>query len=302
MSTAAVTPEDLLPPPEAAQDPWFYGWRYVPQKLPSGIGSLERVPLTQEDVLHPQEEDFIVNNDWHDDTRFYLRSVVRNRVADDPRARVFSDHRIDWGVPGIKPHGPDLALFRGLSDPDWDPSRGTFYVSEYLAEIMLTLEITSPATRANDLGSKMQEYHRVGIPYYFVVDLLYHRPGKPIRLLGYRWMKGSWDPISTDERGRLWMPPVELWLGVEGDHVALYDVRGRRIGNYDEVVQSAREAEQRAQQAETQAAQEAQARRAAEAQAATEAQARRAAEAQVAEMAAKLKELEAQLRKRKGKK
>ena len=63
-------PDSILPPPE---DPFYYGWRYVERKLPDGSTEWEQVPLTLEDVLHPEEGDCIVNNTAHDDTLRYLK-------------------------------------------------------------------------------------------------------------------------------------------------------------------------------------------------------------------------------------
>jgi hypothetical protein len=44
-------------PSSAAEQPFEefrYGWRFVHQTLPDGSRELVQVPLTMEDVLHPQ--------------------------------------------------------------------------------------------------------------------------------------------------------------------------------------------------------------------------------------------------------
>jgi hypothetical protein len=46
-------------------DPFRYGWRYVKRVLPDGTVDLEQMPLTLEDVLHPQEEDHISYTNLH---------------------------------------------------------------------------------------------------------------------------------------------------------------------------------------------------------------------------------------------
>ena len=51
-STVALEP-DLA-------DPFFYGWREVRRN-----GVLVNVPLTREDMLHPQEGDHVTVNDPH---------------------------------------------------------------------------------------------------------------------------------------------------------------------------------------------------------------------------------------------
>src|SRR5215468_2145903 len=97
--------------PPVPSDPYRYGWRYVRVKHPDGTESFDQVPLTLEDVLFPEEGDFIVQTDWHDSDRAYLKAVSRQRLADHPTALVLSDCRVDFNIPGVKPLGPDLAVF-----------------------------------------------------------------------------------------------------------------------------------------------------------------------------------------------
>jgi hypothetical protein len=49
-----------LKPPEL--DPYRYGWRYVRVVAPDGTQRFDQVPLTLEDVLFPEEEDFIADS------------------------------------------------------------------------------------------------------------------------------------------------------------------------------------------------------------------------------------------------
>ncbi len=70
----------VLPSPASdptAADPFFYGWRYVQRDAPDGETTWEQVPLTLEDVLHPQEEDFIVQTDLHQRICTYFTDVLR---------------------------------------------------------------------------------------------------------------------------------------------------------------------------------------------------------------------------------
>ena len=53
------------PVADVAADPYFYGWRFVARPRPDGTVERVQVPLTAEDVLHPQEEDFIVQTSEH---------------------------------------------------------------------------------------------------------------------------------------------------------------------------------------------------------------------------------------------
>src|SRR5262245_44098553 len=74
-----LVPETDAPqrPPTLEEDPSRYGWRYVPARRPDGTVDLDHVPLTLEDVLHPQEGDFIVNNYGHHEDCEYLYAVIQ---------------------------------------------------------------------------------------------------------------------------------------------------------------------------------------------------------------------------------
>jgi colicin import membrane protein len=54
-----------------------YGFRDVITKNPDGTTDLVRIPLTLEDVLHPQFGDFILESTLHDLLRDYLADVFR---------------------------------------------------------------------------------------------------------------------------------------------------------------------------------------------------------------------------------
>src|SRR5881392_1309529 len=82
-------------------DPYRYGWRYVPCTLPNGQPGQDQIPLTLEDLLHPQEGDIIVENDPHDIDRMYCRNVFTWVMTPVAGAQVVSDLRIGWEVPGV---------------------------------------------------------------------------------------------------------------------------------------------------------------------------------------------------------
>src|SRR5262249_31709431 len=113
MSTVSKppAPKSLRVPPEP--EPYRYGWRYVRITRPDGTEACDQIPLTLEDVLHPEEGDFIVQTDAHDSDRAYLKHVFKARLEDDRTAVVLSDCRVDWNIPGIRPLGPDVAVFFG---------------------------------------------------------------------------------------------------------------------------------------------------------------------------------------------
>jgi len=291
-------PTATAPAPLPEEDPFRYGWRYVRRPTPDDPDHLEPVPLTLEDVLHPEEGDFIVHSDRHETDRMYLTAVLRARLEVHGRAIVLSDVRVAWDVPDLRPHGPDVMVIPGLRERrDWS----TFDVAEEGVRPALMIEITSPETRENDVVWKVAHYARAGVAQYVIVDNIGRRGERQLRFLDYRLVGDTYRLQPPDERGWVYLELADLWVGVEGDHVVCYADDGTAFGDYATVVQQAAEAEARARAAEEQAQREAAARAEAEAlaraaaeQAQREAAARAEAEEQARREAAARAEAEEQ--------
>jgi colicin import membrane protein len=271
-----------------AGDPFRYGWRFVPRPTPEDPQHLEQVPLTLDDVLHPEVGDFIVHSDRHETDRMYLTAVLRARLEASGAAIVLSDVRIAWDVPDLRPHGPDVMVIPGIAERQgWS----TFDVAVEGARPALIIEITSPETRVNDLKRKVAHYARAGVAQYVIVDRIGRGGARRVRLLDYRLAGGVYRRRAPDAAGRVHLAIANLWLGVAGDHVVCYDERGAAFGDYATAVRQAAAAEERAQreamaraEAEERAQREAAAREAeARARAEAEEQARREAAAREAE-------------------
>jgi Uma2 family endonuclease len=310
MSTALESALSDTPPPD---DPFRYGWRWVRRVGPDGAEGYERIPLKLSDLLHPQEEDFVVHSQAHDEDCQNLKCFLRVWASSQPDTVVLRDCRVDWGVEGLEPLGPDLAVFQGVSS--WDPEQGTFRVAEVGARPLLVIEVTSPSTRDIDLDDKVLEYFQGGVPYYAIVDARHRPEGRQIRFLLYRANGEGYMRVRQRRPGRLWLEPVRLWLAAEAGQVIAFDEHGNRLKTYLEEVEARREAETRAEAEQARAAAEAQARREAEtraeaekvraetaetraeaekARAEAEAQARREADARLREMEAELRRLRGQ--------
>ena len=81
---------------------------------------------------------------------------------------VLSDCQVDFNIPGVKPLCPDDAVFLGVRRRiAWS----SFNVAEEGARPVLVAEVTSPETRSNDLGIKVDYYHRAGVPWYVIADV-----------------------------------------------------------------------------------------------------------------------------------
>lgn len=218
----------------ASPDPFRFGWRDVQQIGPDGSKQWVQVPLTWEDALHPQEGDHISENRQQEKDRRYLASVLEMHLSDNPRALVLSDCLINWGVPGLGNHSPDISIFEDVNDPrrrNW----GTFRVAEEGARPVLAIEIVSPddhdrRVRDNDVVIKVREYYRASVPLYVIVDQ--EREDGPRQLIGYRRGARKYLRMRADRQGRLLLEPVRLLLGLRDGRAVCWDAdTGKEIGD-----------------------------------------------------------------------
>jgi colicin import membrane protein len=283
MSTLQDRPVPAPPADLVEDDPFRYGCRYVKRVQPDGSEEFDQIPLTLEDLLHPEEEDYHVNTDGHEVDGFYLRGAIQAKLADDPSAVVLTDCRVAWDVPGLRAHGPDVTVIFGVRRRrDWR----TFDVAVEGVRPSLLIEVTSDDSRRNDLVVKVEHYARAGVSQYVIADAREEHGARRVKLISYRLGPGGYEPQPPDDRGRVWLESVGLWLGVEpwpevgGERLVCYDPEtGERIGNDTQI--------RRALTAEVQARAEAEDRAAAEARARAEAEDR-------------VRQLEAELRRLRG--
>lgn len=264
--TAPTTLAPIQPP---ADDPFRYGWRYVPRPGPGGDPEFDQVPLTLEDVLHPEVGDFVVHSEAHERRNLYLYNVFGAQLADDPTAVILHDVRVAWDIPGLRAHGPDLAVILGVRErQNWS----TFDVAREGVRPALIVEITSPETAALDRSAKLEGYNSARVPLYVIVDTLTYEGEPRLLLLGYRLGPHGYQPLARDDRGRLWLDPVRLWLGIADNEIVCYDEADRPLGDYNALAAALT----------------------------AEAESRRAAERRATEAEERLRELEAELRRLRG--
>ncbi len=286
--------------PTVPSDRFRYGWRYVSITRPDGTEAVEEVPLTLEDVLHPEEGDFILQTDAHNCDRGYLQIAFKARLSDNPTSVVLADCGVDWNIPNVRPLCPDIAVFFDVKRHiDWN----IFDVFAEGARPALVVEVTSRSTRKNDLGVKVDYYHRAKVPFYLIADAVGRGDERRVELILYRYTRREFRRIAPDENGRVYLEPVRLFVGVTRDRLAGYErlacydpETGEELGDYTALAQAHAAALERAQEATHQAnaakrqATAAKRQTAAEAKrAAAEAQARAAAEARIRELEAQLK-------------
>jgi colicin import membrane protein len=244
-----TTPQPV-PHTDANADPFRYGWRLVLRPTPDNPHHFEQVPLTLDDVLHPEVGDFIVHSDRHETDRMYLTAVLRARLEPSRRAIVLSDVRIAWDLPDLRAHGPDVMVIPGVRKRrNWS----TFEVAVERARPALIIEIVSPDARENDVVIKVEQYARAGVAQYVIVDDTGRGGVRRLRLLDYRLEGTVYRLQEPDADGRVHLALADVWLGIRRDHVVCYDAAGREIGDYVTVVRQAAKAEARAKQAATRA-------------------------------------------------
>ena len=239
-----VAPAHYHDGPIDATNPFRYGWRYVRHDREDGTPVFEQVPLTLEDVLHPQEGDQVVHNNEHQRRVRYLCDVFEAQLAGDPTAVVLDDVLISWDHPDVRPHSPDLAVILGVREhKNW----GTFDVAEEGVRPVLIVELTSPDTASLDRSNKLEEYDLAGVPLYVVVDAVATRRAPGLRLLAYAQTPEGYRVHPPDERGWIWLEPVRTWLSIQDDEIVCRDAEGQPLGNYRALAQ-ALHAEERARQ------------------------------------------------------
>jgi hypothetical protein len=94
--------------------------------------------------------------------------------------------------------------------------------------------------------NKVREYAAERVPQYVIADIEETADGRTLRFLNYEFpkRKREYKAGPVDERGRVWLPAVKLWLAAEGVRVFCYDEDGKRLGDYLDLVQDLRASEQ----------------------------------------------------------
>jgi Uma2 family endonuclease len=271
---------DAAPETPPANDPFYYGWRYVTRVRRENGEEWEevvQVPLTYNDMLHPEEGDIVTHTPLHHRICAYLVAVIEAWARNQPDlVVVLPDVRIEWDIPELQAHGPDVAVIFGARErQNW----GTFSVAQEGVRPALIIEVTSPKTRRGDLVDKVDEYAIAGVPLYVIVDFTQRRGTSVARLLGYQLVNDVYEVLAPNEDGWLWLAPIRHWIAIENERIVCYDQAGQALPDYSDLAEARSAAEARAAEAEAAAHTEARAR---------------------AEAEARLRELEAELRRLRG--
>lgn len=267
------------------EDPYIYGWREVARINSEGRRYFHRIPLTLEDILHPQEDDVRMHSHDHEKMCRYLGNVFQKQLSAHDAAIVLADVRIAWATEGIAPHTPDISVVFGVKQvKNW----ATFSEIQEGTRPTVVVEVTSPSTRHVDLVDKFDEYEAVGVACYALVDC-YEQQKRPMqRVLAYRSVAGKFTEVPPHEQGGVWLEPLQLRLAFTDGVLTAYDEHGKPLLDYAAVSLQLDAEIMARQQAEARALE-------AEARAQAENQARLEAEARAQALEARLRQLESEL-------
>ena len=134
-------------------------------------------------------------------------------------------------------------------------------MAEEKARPALVIEVTSPDTRNNDVGVKVDYYYRAGVPQYVIADVTEEQDKERlIELIGYEAGPKRYKRVKPDERGWIWLASLRLWLGLSTDRqggyarLAYFDPdTGQELGDLTAVSEDLDRSEQLRHEAEARA-------------------------------------------------
>ncbi len=254
------------------------GWKEVFVETPDGGREWVQIPLTPEEILHPEEGFIMPESTDHARMIQRLNEMLQTRYANAPNMAVYSDLIVKWDKPELKQHCPDVMVIPNVQDRGKKRSR--FNVAKEGARPLLIIEVVSPGSKAADRVKKVDHYARAGVQEYVYLDSWDREDEIVWELAGFRLEGDRYLPMLPDEDRSLYCETVGLRIGIkQGDFwMQDYETGEYLMANLD--AQSARqvaetqaayaeartaEAEARANEAETRAVQEKAAREALEA-------------------------------------
>ncbi|HKZ82434.1 MAG TPA: Uma2 family endonuclease [Anaerolineae bacterium] len=151
--------------------------------------------------------------------------------------------------------GPDFFVVKDVDGTRDRPAWITWEEDGRLPDVIV--ELLSPSTAAEDLGTKKDLYERTfKTPEYFC-----YNPDTR-ELLGWQLEKQRYVPLQPSARGHLWSEQFQVWLGLwEGDYEGIqatwlrfHDAAGRLLPTGEEAERRRAEAEHQRAEAERQRA------------------------------------------------
>ena len=201
---------------------------------------MDQITTTVPQVHYPESDGKPMGEtDVHIDALIYLREALRDYFRDDPQMYVAGNMLLYYeeGNPTACV-SPDVFVVQGVAKRE----RRTYRLWEEGHAPMVVFEITSRASRLEDLGTKRAIYAMLGVGEYFLYDPLgeYLRPA----LQGYRLQDGEYQRIPPEGDGGLTSQALGLELRVEDGRLRVINpVTGERLLTPAEALAARRAAE-----------------------------------------------------------
>ncbi|MEZ4726162.1 MAG: Uma2 family endonuclease [Caldilineaceae bacterium] len=194
------------------EDDFYYGQRQIITYNRTAQPSYHYEPLTQADFLNPQAMDEFAHGPRHEADVAYVHGIFRQHYRGNPLVTIYRNAKMLWDVEDLPQPAPDLALVIGIES--WASEPTQFDVRALGQRPRFVLEVVSPRFVEADLVEKVTIYQQAGVQEYFIVDSGEREDTTTInyQILGYRLVKGSYQPITPESDGRVYSKVNRLWL------------------------------------------------------------------------------------------
>jgi Uma2 family endonuclease len=187
---------------------------------------MEHVTTTATQIHYPESDGKPMGEtDVHIDALIYLREALRDYFRADLQMYVAGNMLLYYeeGNPSACV-APDVFVIQGVAKGE----RRTYRLWEEGQPPAVVFEITSRASRLEDVGTKRAVYAMLGVREYFLYDPLgeYLRPP----LQGYRLQEGEYQRLPAGAEGGLISQVLGLELRLENDHLRVFNpTTGERL-------------------------------------------------------------------------
>lgn len=203
------------------------GWRIEVVTQPDGTTAIQ-VPLTAAEFLHPQEGYRLPNSTFHDNVAGDTKDMLTRRYASNRDVAVFRDLLIEWDIADLADHCPDTFVAFGLRNKV--QNRTKFIVANEGVRPALIIEVVSPRYRKEDRETKVVQYAKAKVQEYVIIDRRNYQRQVLDEVLGYRLVGGYYQPITSDEEGRILCETVGLWISLQDGCLRMEDTQtGQRL-------------------------------------------------------------------------